>query len=76
MRRSRITQEQIVGVLKERQAGGSAADPCRSPAAVRRIIEAWRIDHNTARPHTGPGRRAAAAPAIRPRQGQPAPFVR
>ena len=72
MRRSRVTQEQIVGVLKERQA----ADPCRSPAAVRRIIEAWRIDHNTARPHTGPGRRAAAAPAIRPRQGQPAPFVR
>lgn len=29
MKRSRFTQEQIIGVLKEHQAGASAADLCR-----------------------------------------------
>ena len=29
MRRSKFTQEQIIGVLKEHQAGATAADLCR-----------------------------------------------
>jgi putative transposase len=29
MKRSRFTQEQIIGVLKEHQAGAAAADLCR-----------------------------------------------
>jgi putative transposase len=29
MRRSRFTQEQIIGVLKEHQAGAATADLCR-----------------------------------------------
>ena len=29
MKRSRFTQEQIIGVLKEHQAGATAADLCR-----------------------------------------------
>lgn len=29
MKRSRITEEQIIGMLKEREAGMSTADVCR-----------------------------------------------
>ena len=31
MKRSRFTEEQIIGVLKEHQAGLSAAELCRMP---------------------------------------------
>ena len=29
MKRSRFSEEQIIGILKEHQAGATAADPCR-----------------------------------------------
>src|ERR1700728_1534040 len=34
-----------------------------------RIIEAWRIDYNTKRPHTGLGGLTPAALAVRPNRG-------
>ena len=40
-----------------------------SLAAARRIIETWRIDYNTARPHTSRGGLTPAAFATRPKQG-------
>ena len=40
-----------------------------SLAAACRIIEAWRTDHNTARPHTSLGGLTPAAFATRPGQG-------
>ena len=137
MKRSRFTQEQIIGVLKEHQAGATAADHCRkheisnatfypwrskyggmeasnarklkglersvlwhyiapgkpqqngfvesfngrfrdeclnehlfsSLPAARRIIEAWRIDYNTERPHTSLNGLTPAIFATRSTQG-------
>ena len=36
MKRSRFTQEQIIGVLKEHQTGATAADLCRKYASATR----------------------------------------
>ena len=38
MKQSRFTQEQIIGVLKEHQAGATAADLCRKHGIKRRDI--------------------------------------
>jgi putative transposase len=43
--------------------------PFPSPAAPRRIIEAWRTDYNTVRPHGSLGGMAPAEFDNRPRQG-------
>ena len=40
-----------------------------SLAAARQIIEAWRIDRNTERPHTSPDGLTPAAFATRPQPG-------
>jgi putative transposase len=42
MRRSRFTQEQIIGVLKEHQAGAAAADLCRRHGISEATFYAWR----------------------------------
>src|SRR6185437_4879415 len=42
MRRSRFTQEQIIGVLKEHQAGAAAADLCRKHGISEATFYAWR----------------------------------
>ena len=42
MRRSRFTQEQIIGVLKEHQAGAAAADLCRRHAISEATFYTWR----------------------------------
>ncbi len=42
MKRSRFTQEQIIGVLKEHQAGASASDLCRKHGISDATFYAWR----------------------------------
>jgi putative transposase len=42
MRRSRFSQEQIIGVLKEHQAGASGADLCRKHGISDATFYAWR----------------------------------
>ncbi len=42
MKRSRFTQEQIIGVLKEHQAGATAADLCRKHGIGDATFYTWR----------------------------------
>ena len=42
MKRSRFTEEQIIGVLKEHQAGLSAADLCRKHGISDATFYKWR----------------------------------
>lgn len=42
MKRSRFTEEQIIGVLKEHQAGVSAADLCRKHGISDATFYNWR----------------------------------
>ena len=42
MKRSRFSQEQIIGVLKEHQAGMSAADLCRRHGISDATFYTWR----------------------------------
>ena len=42
MKRSRFTEEQIIGVLKEHQAGMSAADLCRKHGISDATFYSWR----------------------------------
>ena len=42
MKRSRFTQEQIIGVLKEHQAGAMAADLCRKHGISDATFYTWR----------------------------------
>jgi len=42
MKRSRFTQERIIGVLKEHQAGAAAADLCRKHGISDATFYKWR----------------------------------
>ncbi len=42
MKRSRFTQERIIGVLKEHQAGAKAADLCRKHGISDATFYTWR----------------------------------
>ena len=42
MKRSRFTQEQIISVLKEHQAGATAADLCRRHGISEATFYTWR----------------------------------
>ena len=42
MKRSRFTEEQIIGILKEHQAGLSAADLCRKHGISDATFYKWR----------------------------------
>jgi len=45
MKRKRFTEEQIIGILREHEAGAKTAD------LARKVIAAWVEDYNTAGPH-------------------------
>jgi len=42
MKRSRFTEEQIIGILKEHQAGHSASDLCRRHGISDATFYSWR----------------------------------
>lgn len=42
MKRSRFSEEQIIGILKEHQAGMSAADLCRKHGISDATFYTWR----------------------------------
>jgi putative transposase len=45
MKKSRFTQEQIIGVLKEHHAGLSAAELCRKHGVSDATFYKWRAKH-------------------------------
>ncbi len=45
MKRSRFTQEQIIGVLKEHQAGAAAVDLCRKHGVSDATFYKWRLKY-------------------------------
>ena len=42
MRRSRFSEEQIVGILKEQEAGATAAELCRRHGISEQTFYAWK----------------------------------
>ena len=45
MKRSRFTQEQIIGVLKEHQAGATAPDLCRKHGISEATLYNWKAKY-------------------------------
>ena len=46
MKRSRFTQEQIIGVLKEHQAGATVSDLCRKHGISDATFYTWRSKYS------------------------------
>ena len=70
MKRSRFSEEQIIGILREHEAGSPTADVCRKHGVssatfyttlreVQTIIEGWRQHYNCVRPHSLAGLQTA-----------------
>jgi len=45
MRRSRFSDEQIVGFVKEHEAGGSAAEICRRAGVTAQTLYRWKAKY-------------------------------
>jgi len=69
MKRSRFSEEQIIGILKEHEAGVSVADLCRkhgvtSLTQARVALGCWQADYNGSRPHSQLGWKTPAEFAL------------
>jgi putative transposase len=53
MKRSRFTEEQVIGILKEHQAGMSAADLCRKHGISDATFYIWRKKYGGMEGETG-----------------------
>lgn len=47
MKRARYSEEQIIGILSEHEAGGKCAEP-----AIRRVVAAYRASRSSPSPGT------------------------
>src|ERR1041385_3881798 len=45
MKRKRFTEEQIIGILKEAEAGAKSADLCRRPAISEQTFCRWKTKY-------------------------------
>ncbi len=41
MKKARLTEEQVIGILQEHEAGAKCADLCRKHAMTERTFHAW-----------------------------------
>jgi len=46
MKRSRFTKDQIIGILKEHEAGGSVADLCREHGVSDATVYKWKVKYS------------------------------
>ena len=49
MKRSRFTEDQIIGILKEHEAGISVADLCRKHGVSDATVYKWKADGSVPR---------------------------
>lgn len=53
MKRARFTEEQIIGVLKEQEAGGKTADLARRHGVSEATIYNWKAKYSNTLPFCG-----------------------
>lgn len=63
MKRVRFTEEQIIGVLREQEAGAKGADLCRKYGMSEATLHNWKAKYGTT------GRPSTAASTCRRRSG-------
>ena len=49
MKRKRFTEEPIIGVLKQAEAGAKTADPCRQVGITQQMFYRWKAKYEVRR---------------------------